>query len=223
VYGQAAGLAALAAISPPALLLAAVYLGSDQPRKMTALFLAGAVLMTVVLCIVVLVALRAGGLSLDRQRPPRYGLRVGLGAIALAAAGYVGLRLRRRRAAPADPAAPKKKGLITRMAEQPRPLTALATGVLVFGPSVGLIAAIQAVATAKASVEATTAALALVLTIYVALAWVPLAVHLIAPDQTTRVLKAANAWISARGQVLMAAALGALGMILLIDGALGLT
>jgi hypothetical protein len=62
-----------------------------------------------------------------------------------------------------------------------------------------------------------------VVAIYVAFAWVPLVVHFIAPAQTTRALKAANAWISARGQVLMAGALGALGTILVIDGALGLT
>jgi hypothetical protein len=222
VFEQAAGLAALAAISPPALLIAAIYLGSDRPRKMTGLFLAGAVLMTVVLGIVILVALRAGGLSLPKQRPPRYGLRVGLGAIALAAAGYLFWRWRRRRRVPPDPAKPKKESLITRMAARPRPLTALATGVLIFGPSVGLVAAVQVIATAKESIEDTTAAMVLVVVIYVAFAWVPLVVHLIAPDRTTRALKATNAWISAHGQILLVGALGAIGAILLAEGAAGL-
>jgi Sap-like sulfolipid-1-addressing protein len=222
VFEQAAGLAALAAISPSALLIAAVYLGSTRPRKMTALFLTGAVLMSIILAIVILVALRAGSLSLPSRRQPRYGLRVGLGAVALAACGFVVWRWRGRRKAPPDPAAPKKEGLITRLARSPRPLTAIATGVLIFGPSVGLIAAIQVIATSKASIEATTAALALVVVIYVACAWVPLVVHLIAPDRTTRALAATNAWIRARGQVLLAGALGTIGVILLIDGALGL-
>jgi hypothetical protein len=222
VFEQAAGLAALAAISPPALLIAAVYLGSDRPRKMTALFLAGAVLMTVILAVVILVTLRAGGLSLPKQRPPRYGLRVGLGAVALGAAGYLAWRWRRRRTAPPDPAKPKKQSLITRMSARPRPLTAVATGVLIFGPSVGLVAAVQVIATAKESIEDTTAAMVLVVVIYVAFAWVPLVVHLIAPDRTTRALKATNAWISAHGQVLLVGALGAIGTILLVEGAAGL-
>jgi hypothetical protein len=222
VFEQAAGLAALAAISPAALLIAAVYLGSDRPRKMTALFLVGAVLMTLVLAIVILVALRAGGLSVPKQRPPRYGLRVGLGAVALGAAGYVAWRWLRRRKAPSDSAAPKKPSLISRLAARPRPSAAVATGVLVFSPSVGLVAAVQVIATAKADVEVTTVALALVVVICVAFAWIPLVVHLIAPDRTTRALKATNAWISAHGQALLVGALGAIGTILLIEGATGL-
>jgi hypothetical protein len=222
VFEQAAGLAALAAISPPALLLAAAYLGSARPRKMTALFLAGAVLMAVILGVAILVALRAGGLSLPARRPPRYGLRLGLGVLALAAGGYIAWRWRAKRKTPPDPAAPPKQSLLARMASQPRPFTALATGVLVFGPSIGLIAAVQVVATAKADVESTAAAMVLVVVIYVAFAWLPLVVHLIAPDRTTRVLTAVNSWIRVRGQILLAGALGAIGAILLVQGAAGL-
>jgi len=46
---QAAGLALLAALSPTALLVAAVYLGSARPRLVTAFYLAGAVLMSLVM------------------------------------------------------------------------------------------------------------------------------------------------------------------------------
>jgi hypothetical protein len=45
MYGQVAGLAALPAIYPPALVIAAVYLSSASPRKLAGLFLVGAVLM----------------------------------------------------------------------------------------------------------------------------------------------------------------------------------
>jgi hypothetical protein len=220
MYEQAAGLAALAAIYPPALLIAAAYLGSARPRKMAGFFLAGALLMTVIVAVVVLVALRAGGLSLPSHRPPRYGLRVGLGAVALAAAGYLTWRIRSRGLP--DPAKPKKQGRISRMANQSRPLTALAVGILVFSPSVSFIAAVQAIATANASLPATVSALALVVIIDLALAWVPLSFYLIAPERTTRALQAINAWLSVRGQGLLAAALAAVGLILLIDGAVGL-
>lgn len=220
MYEQAAGLAALAAIYPPALLIAAAYLESAHPRKMSGYFLGGALLMTVIVAVVVLVALRAGGLSLPSHRSPRYGLRVGLGAVALAAAGYLTRRMRSR--GQPDPAKPKKQGRISRLANQPRPLTALAVGVVLFSPSVGFIAAVQVIATSKASLPGTAGAVALVVFIDLAFAWVPLAVYLIAPERTTRALQAINAWLSVRGQGLLIAALVAIGLILLIDGAIGL-
>jgi Sap, sulfolipid-1-addressing protein len=221
VYGQAAGLAALAALYPPALLVAAVYLGSTSPRRMTLLYLAGAVLMTAVSAVIILVALRAGGLSLPAHRTPRYGLRLGLGVLAIVAAGYLTLRERRRRRRP--PAGPKKPSLVSRMTAHPRPLTAVAVGLLIFAPGVGFVAAVQVVATANDSLAATAAALVLVVAIDVAFAWLPLLVHLIAPDRTTRALKALDGWLGAHGRVLLIGAIAALGVILVADGAVGLT
>jgi hypothetical protein len=220
VYEHAAGLAALAAICPPALLVAAVYLGSARPHRMAGFFLGGAVLSTVIVAVVVLVALRSGGLSLPSNRPPRYGLRIGLGVVALAACGYLVRRLRTPRQP--DPAKPKKESRISRMTSQPRPLTALAVGILLFSPSVGFIAAVQVIATAKASLASTAGALALIIVIDLVFAWMPVAVYLVAPDRTTRALKAMNAWLALRGRALLAASLGAIGVIMLIDGAVGL-
>src|SRR5215469_762873 len=82
---QAAGFAVLSALSPAALLVAAMYLSSANPRRALLIFLAGAVTMTVVLGIVLLLVIHAGGLTHAQQRQPRYGLRLGLGVIALAA------------------------------------------------------------------------------------------------------------------------------------------
>lgn len=220
MYEQAAGLAALAALYPPALLVAAIYLSSASPRKLAGLFLAGAILMTAVAGIIALVALRAGGLSLPANRQPRYGLRVGLGALGLAAAGYLIWRYRHR--GPADKAKPGKPGKISRMTANPRPWSALAVGALVFVPGVGFIAAIQVVATAKSSLAATAAGLVLVVVIDLALAWLPFGLYLIAPGRTRRTLKAINAWFSARGQSLAIGAVTAVGAILLVDGVIGL-
>lgn len=220
MYGQAAELAALGAIYPPALLISMVYLSSASPRKLEVVYLAGAVVMTTVAAVVILVVLRASGLSLPANRPPRYGLRVGLGALALVAAGYLVWRSGHRRAP--DPAKPHKPGLISRLTAQPRPLTALAVGVVLFLPGLGFISAVQAIATAKASLTATATALVLVVVIDLALAWLPLVLYLIAPQQTVRTLRTIKAWLSAHGRALMPAALGAVGIILLIDGVTGL-
>jgi hypothetical protein len=62
VLAEATGLAILAALSPTALLLAAIYLGSDRPRLTASLYLAGAVLMSVVTAVPVLAVLRNLGL-----------------------------------------------------------------------------------------------------------------------------------------------------------------
>jgi Sap, sulfolipid-1-addressing protein len=220
MYEQAAGLAALAALYPPALLIAAIYLGSTRPRRMTLLYLVGALLITVVSGVVILVALRAGGLSLPAHRTPRYGLRLGLGVLAIVGAGYLGLRERQRRRRP--PQGPKKPSLVSRMAARPRPRTAVAAGLLIFAPGVGFVAAVQVIATAKEGLGATIGALVLVVAIDVAFAWLPLAVHLIAPERTTRALKALDGWLAAHGRVLLIAAIAAIGLILVADGAVGL-
>ena len=110
---QAAGLAVLAAVSPTALLLAAVYLGSagrgplscstwpgpadehrDGHRRPG--------------------ALRAGGFSLPKHRQDRYGLRLGLGVLILLA-GFV---LLRRKPKPPDPDRPQK-GIVSRLIAAP--------------------------------------------------------------------------------------------------------
>jgi Sap, sulfolipid-1-addressing protein len=220
MYEQAAGLAALSALYPPALLIAAVYLGSTSPRRMALLYLLGAVVMTVVSGVIILVALRAGGLSLPARRTPRYGLRLGLGVLAIVAAGYLALRERHRRRNP--PKGPKKPSLVSRMAAHPRPLTAVAVGLLIFAPGVGFVAAVQVIATAKEGLAATIGALVLVVGIDVAFAWLPLAVYLIAPDRTTRALKALDGWLGAHGRVLLIGAIAAIGVILIADGAVGL-
>jgi hypothetical protein len=221
MYGQAAGLAALGALYPPALVIAAVYLGSARPRRMTGLFVIGAIVMTVATGIALLFVLRAGNLSVPAHRTPRYGLRVGIGGLALAAAGYLIWRYRHR--GPPDPAKPKKPGRISRMTAHPRPLTAVLVGFLLFAPGAGFVAAIQVIATAKASAAATVGALALVIVIDIAFAWVPLLIHVIAPDRTTRGLKALDAWLKRYGRTVLIVAMGAVGLILVVNGAIGLT
>ena len=99
MLAQAAGFAVLAAISPTALLVMAVFLGSDNPRRIAGLYAAGAVLMTVLMAITVLLVLEAAGLNQPRQHEPRYALRLGLGILALLFAAVMIMRARRRASA----------------------------------------------------------------------------------------------------------------------------
>ena len=217
MIGQAAGFALLAALNPSALLVAAVYLMSASPRKMLVIYLAGAVTMTVVLGIVLLVVIHAGGLNQPRQRQPRYGLRLGLGVIALAAS----LVISRRKPKPTKPG--KKPGLITRMTTHPAAIAAFAVGMVLFAPSVSFIAAVQVIATAEASEATVALALAVVVLIDVMFIWLPLGLHLAVPDATTRTVQAVNAWLQAHSHVLAVVLLAAAGVVLIGNGIYGLT
>jgi hypothetical protein len=95
VIGQAAGFAVLAAVSPTSLLVMAVFLGSANPRTTALLYVAGAMLMTVLMAVVLLLVLRATGLNHPHEHAPRYGFRLGLGLLCLAAAVVVVRRARR--------------------------------------------------------------------------------------------------------------------------------
>jgi hypothetical protein len=56
----------------------------------------------------------------------------------------------------------------------------------------------------------------------VLIVWLPLLTFLVAPEATTRRLAALNGWLRARGRQIAVGALGAGGVILVINGALGL-
>jgi hypothetical protein len=206
----------LAALSPPALLAVAVYLSSASPRKSLLIYLAGAVTMTVILGIVILLAIRAGGLHHPSQRQPRYGLRLGLGVIALGAAIFLGLRQPK----PARP--DKKPGLITRIMRHPAPIAAFAVGLFLFTPSAAFIAAVQVIATSRDSVDYIVLAMAVVVLIDVMFIWLPLILYLVAPDATSYHLRAVNAWIQAHSHVIIVAVLAIAGVALTVDGVAGL-
>jgi hypothetical protein len=217
VIAQAAGLAVLAAISPTALLLAAVYLGSARPRATILCYLAGALLMSIAIGVVILVALREGGFSLPHHRHDRYGLRLGLGILLVLA----GLVVFRRKPKPVDPDKPQK-GIVGRLMANPAPYSAFLAGLLVFGPGVTFIAAVQVVATANADLSETAVALIVVVVINVALVWLPLLAYLAAPDLTGRRLMAFNGWLRSHGRIILASVLVIAGIILTVNGITGL-
>jgi Sap, sulfolipid-1-addressing protein len=232
VLFQAAGFALLAAISPAALLVMAVFLSSAEPRRIAVTYTLGAFVMTVAAAIAALFIIRSAGLNLPRGHDPRYGLRLGLGVLALA--GAVFLYLRRRRAAAKDSSESGKaskpgesgksgKGLMARLTAHPSPRTAFIAGLILFAPSATFLAAVQVIATSNASPAITAIGLLIVVTLGVLLVWVPLIAFFAAPAATTRALAASNGWLHTHGKRLAVAALALGGLILIVNGALGLT
>ena len=216
MLAQAAGLALLSALSPTALLIAAIYLGSARPGLTSMFYLAGAVAMSLVMGVVVLLVLRSAGLNHPDQHAPRYGLRLGLGIVLLAAAVFVAARK------PTQPDPAKAHGLVSRMVAEPAPLSAFLVGLLVFAPGVTFIAALQVIATASAGPDLTSLAVILVVVINVLLVWLPIMLHLIAPTATERRLKAFNHWIRAHGTTVLIGVLIVAGGIMVSDGIYGL-
>ena len=213
---QAAGLALLAALSPTTLLVSAVYLGSARPRLVGAAYLVGAIVMSLIMGLVVIAILRNTGLNHHRQRTPRYGLRLGLGLLMLAAGAVVARRK------PKLPDPDKKQGLVSRMIANPAPGSAFAVGLLLFAPGITFIAAVQVIATADASLEATTVAIIVVVVINALLVWLPMLVHIFAPGVTTRYLTAFNGWLRANGNKILIAVLIVGGAIVAGNGIFGL-
>jgi hypothetical protein len=218
MLSEAAGLAVLAALSPTAVLVCAVFLGSANPHRTVLIYLAGAIVMTAIFAAIVFIALRAGHLQRPRESRPRYGLRLGLGVAMLLAGGY----LWRRKPKPPDPAK-RDKRLMSRLLARPRPWTAFIVGLLVYAPSVTFIAAVQVVATSKAGVAASVLDTAVVIAITVVFAWLPLVLYVLAPQQTIRMLHSCDGWLRLYGHVLAVAGLGIGGVLLTLDGILGLT
>jgi Sap, sulfolipid-1-addressing protein len=214
---QAAGLALLAALSPTALLIAAVYLGSARPRLVTAFYLAGAVLMSLIMGVILLEVLRSVNLQRPAEHAPRYGLRLGLGILLLVAAVVAA----RRQPRPPDPSKPPK-GIVSKMVADPAPLSAFLVGLLVFAPGVSFLAAVQVIATAQAGVDLTILALVIVVVINVLLVWLPIVVHLVAPGFATRYLTAFNGWLRAHGKLILICVLVAVGGIMVVNGIYGL-
>jgi hypothetical protein len=214
---QSAGLAVLASLSPTALLVAAVYLGSARPMQTAAFYLAGALVMSLVTGVVILVVLRSVDLSHPGEHGPRYELRLALGA-ALVIAGLV---VARRKPRPPDPTQPEQ-GLISRMAASPAPRTAFVVGILVFAPGATFLAAVQVIATARAGLELTLLAVAVVVVINVLLVWLPLVLYLLAPALTTEYLTSFNGWLRAHGHTVLVWALVVAGSIVAGNGIYGL-
>jgi hypothetical protein len=219
LFGEAAGLALIAAIYPPAMLVAALYLASERPGKTALAFVVGGILMVATVGIIALVVMRAGGLSHFGQHRARYGLRLGLGVVGLMAAAVLYMYKPKAR----DPAKPKKPNPIVRMSARPRPVTAFAVGAVMFFPSVTFIAAVQVVATAKTSIAAAVAAMVMIIVLTVAFAWIPLVAYLVTPQRTVTTLRSLEGWLKRHGKTVLAAAVAAVGIILTIQGITGVT
>ncbi len=210
------GLAFIAALSPTALLVTAVYLGSARPKMVAGFYLLGALVMSLVMGIVLVVVLRNLDLSHPDHRTPRYALRLGIGVAMVIAAVVMAKRT------PRSAASPEKSGLVSRMVADPAPLSALLVGLLVFAPGATFLATVQVIATSRADIELTAIALIIVVVENALLVWLPIALYIVMPDRTSRSLTRFNVWLRANSQTILAWTLTVFGALLMVDGIYGL-
>jgi len=112
--------------------------------------------------------------------------------------------------------------IASRMIADPAPASAFVVGLILFAPGVTFIAAVQVIATAKASVGLTAVAIVVVVVINVALVWLPLLLYKVAPGVTTRRMTAFNGWLRANGHKILIAVLVVGGAIVAGNGIYGL-
>ena len=173
--------------------------------------------MSLIMGVVLLEILRGVNLQRPGEHTPRYGLRLVLGLLLLAATVVVA----RRKPRPPDPAK-ATQGFVSRLVAEPAPLSAFFVGILVFAPGVSFLAAVQVIATSQASVDLTVLALIIVVVINVLLVWLPIVLHLIFPGATSRYLTAFNGWLRAHGKLILICVLVAVGGIMVFNGIYGL-
>ena len=113
--------------------------------------------------------------------------------------------------------------MVSRLIARPRPVAAFAAGLVLFAPSATFVAAVQVIATADADVPATVLGLVIVVIVTVLVVWLPLLAYLAAPGATTLRLNALNGWLRARGRTLAIGGLTVGGIVLIVNGALGLS
>jgi hypothetical protein len=190
------------------------------------MYVAGAMLMTAVTAVAMLLIIRAYGLNLAREREPRHDLRLAIGALALAAAAVISRRKPRIAGDRGDPRDAREggrgKGVISRIISRPTARMAFLAGLILFAPGATFIAAVEVVATADADVPLTLLGLAMVVILGAMIPWLPLVAYLIAPDVTITRLMTLNSFLRVYGKRLTVAILAVCGAALVITGVSGL-
>ena len=211
----------VSALNPAALVACAVYLGRERGIRLGNGLLAGGLIMSLLVGLVVLLLVRDTGLELPTNRTPRYGVRLGLGVLALLLAAFLPwLKARVRRGEKAD-----KPSMVTRLTESAGVGGAILVGVFIFVPSVQYLAGVQTIATAERGITLAVLLIVAAALINVAVVLLILAAYLGAPGRTQVGLTKANtkvAWVKSHSELVIRIILTIVGGYLVITGAVGL-
>ena len=211
-----------AALNPGALVVSAVYLAKERGARLQTAFLTGGLIIGALVGVVALVVVRLTGLELPTNLTPHYGIRLGLGIVALVIAAFLPwLRTLRPGGAPGE----SKPSLSTRLMGGAEVGGAIIVGVLIFVPGVQYLAGVEGFATGEPSVAIALLLVLAAAVVNVTLAWVFLAAFMSAPDRTQTHLTRANnwiGWVKDHRDLVVRSVLGIVGVYLVTNGAIGL-
>jgi hypothetical protein len=201
--------ALVAGFSPWTLLIVAELLNRERPTRLALVFLAAAGVTTLAIGFAVVLAVGGSGIDNGRKHrtvPPA--LDVALGVLVLAAAFFVARR------PPREPKRARRReaGL----------LAVIVLGLLVGSPSPLYLTSLHSVAKGDPSTVGATVDVLVIAALVLLMAEVPIVMFLLAPERSTRVLEAVNAWLSRHGRVIGVTAAGAVGCYFVVTGAVHL-
>jgi len=201
---EAVPTALVASFSPWTLLIVAELLSRERPIRPALVFLTAAAVTTLAIGFAVVLALGGSGIDNTRKHrtvPPA--LDVALGLLVLAGALFVARRPARQ---------PKKTrrdaGLVA----------VIALGVLVGSPSPLYLASLHSIAKGNPSTAIATVDVVMIAVLVLLLAELPIVMFLLAPQRSTAVLDASNAWLGRHGRVIGVTAASAVGCYFVVNG-----
>jgi hypothetical protein len=196
------------AFSPVALAVVMVSLSAPSPARLMLAYLAGGLVTSMTLGILLMGALQRLGVA-DRhgRRHLSPQLDIAVGAIGILIAGILLYRDRRPRAARSRDGKGRLAGLLDRAT--PRAMFLL--GLLMGFPGVYYLAALKEIDTGEAQWTLRVAFLALVNIFAFVLIWVPLVAHVVAPERTRTLVTRVNEWILAHGRTIIVVVVAAAG------------
>jgi len=211
-------LAIASAFWPLLLAVVVVSLRAAHPVRLLISFLAGGLLTTMTVGLVVIYGLEGSTLTSGSRSTFDPWFEVVAGAIALLAAAV----LWRRLGAQAEAVIEGPPGKLERMLERGAPLAFVAGIVFNILPGVFPIVALKDIAEMDTTVVATVSLLLGFYLIMFAFIEVPIVGFLLAPESTAQTVRRFNNWLDRNTRRVAIAALGLVGLYLLVKGIVGL-
>ena len=216
-------LAIASAFWPILLAVVIVSLRAAHPIRLLVSFLAGGLLTTMTIGLIVIYALQGSSLTGGRQSTFDPWFEIAAGALALLAAAVLWRRLGDPGEAPVEEQpADADPGKVESMIDRGAPLAFVAGIICNIVPGVFPLVALKDIAEMDVSFVETVAILLGFYLIMFAFIEVPLVSYLVAPEWTNQATERFNAWLDRNSRRLGIAALGLVGVYLVIQGIIGL-
>lgn len=215
-------LAIASAFWPILLVVVIISLRASRPVLLLVSFLAGGLLTTMTVGLVLIYALQGSSLTEGSRSTFDPAVQIVAGALALLAAALLWRRYGVLLEASADEPAPKDPGRLERMLDRGAPLAFAAGIVCNVVPGVFPMVALKDIAEMDISLTETVTVLLVFYLIMFAFIEVPLVSYLVAPKWTGQTTVRFNAWLDRNTKRVGIGALAGVGAYLVIKGVIGL-